>query len=31
MVEDAIDRLTSASGDERDVEVHRYLLDALPT
>lgn len=31
MVEDAIDRLVEASGDEREIEVHRYLIDALPT
>ena len=29
-VEDAADRLATASGDERDVSVHRFLLDGLP-
>jgi streptomycin 6-kinase len=31
MVEDAVDRLVEASGNEREIEVHRYLIDALPT
>jgi streptomycin 6-kinase len=31
MVEDAIDQLVGASGGERDIAAHRYLIDALPT
>lgn len=30
-VEDAVDRLVTASGPERDIGVHRYLIDALST
>lgn len=31
MVEDAVDRLVTGSGPERDIDVHRYLIDALST